>query len=132
MKTVIRLASVPPSVNHMWRHTRSRRDGRPVTYRTAEYMTWLRAVEWEAKAQAARQRRWTTPVYLTVAMRRPRSNADLDNRLKPVLDLLQHVGVLSDDRLVAGINCWWSDRVPGVEIAVTSAEAPAIGEEAVA
>lgn len=122
MKTVIRLSSVPPSANHIWRHTRSRATGKPVTYRTAEYMTWLRSVEWEAKAALAKQPKWTTPVYLTIAMKRPRANADLDNRLKPIGDLLQHVGAIANDRLIYGWNAYWSPHVEAVEIAITAAE----------
>lgn len=122
MKTVIRLSFLPPSVNHIWRHGRNRVTGKPQTYRTSEYTTWLRSVEWEAKAQAVKQPKWTTPVYMTVAIKRPRSNADVDNRIKPLADLMQHVGVLENDKLIHGVNIYWSEEVDTVEIAITAAE----------
>jgi len=121
-KTIVRLSAVPPSVNQIWRHTRSRTNGKPVTYRSERYNTWRNSAAWEAKAQAVKQPKWDSPVYVTIAMRRPRLNADIDNRLKGILDLLQHVGIIADDKLVHGINAYWSANVEGCEISITAAD----------
>ena len=64
------------------------------------------------------------PIYITIAMRRPRSNADIDNRIKPCLDLLQYVKVIQDDKLVEGVNAYWTKSLPegvAAEIAITPA-----------
>ena len=122
MKTRLTLTSLPPSVNAIWRHTRGGR-----TYRTAEYMVFLRAEEWNLAPQLKTQHRFTGPIYLTVAMRRPRSNADLDNRAKGILDLLQHVKAIDDDKNVMGLNLFWSRDLPaGVAAEITIVQVDAL------
>ena len=120
MKTRLTLAHLPPSVNAIWRHTRGGN-----TYRTAEYMTFLRGEEWNLAAQIKGQHKFVGPVYITVAMKRPRANSDLDNRIKGVGDLLQHVGVIDNDKNVMGWNVYWSADLPAgvaAEITITQAD----------
>jgi Holliday junction resolvase RusA-like endonuclease len=121
MKTKLHLAHLPPSVNAIWRHTRGGK-----MYRTTQYMTFLRAEEWNLVPQLKTQHKFVGPVYLTIAMRRPRSNADLDNRAKGTLDLLQHVQAIDDDKNVMGLNLYWSRDLPegvAAEIVITQADA---------
>lgn len=120
MKTRILIANLPPSTNHLWRHTKGGK-----TYRTSEYMTWLNGEGWRVKAQMPGQPRFTGPVYLTIAMRRRRANSDIDNRLKALLDLLAHVGVIDNDKHVYGINAFWSAHLPidvAAEISIVAAD----------
>lgn len=124
MKTRIQLEFLPPSVNNIWRHTR--KNGKPQTYRTAEYQTWLNAVGYQVNRQAAGHH-WTEPVYVTLAMRRPRVNSDVDNRIKGHLDMLEAHGILANDKLVEGVNAYWSRDLPdgvAVEIVISSAASP--------
>jgi Holliday junction resolvase RusA-like endonuclease len=102
MKTRLRLEHLPPSVNHTYRSGRSRTSGKVTVYRTQEYNTWANAMGYSVNRQMAGQKRFDGPVYIVVAMRRPRANADLDNRLKPLADLLQAHGVISNDKLIHG------------------------------
>lgn len=121
MKTILRLNALPPSVNAIWRHTRGGK-----MYRTAEYMTFLRGEEWNLVPQLKAQHKFTGPVFITVAMKRPRSNADLDNRAKGTLDLLQHVKAIDNDKHVMGLNLYWSKDLPAgvaAEIVITQADA---------
>ena len=125
MKTRLSFEYLPPSVNHIWRHTR--KNGKPVTYRTVEYNTWANSVGYSLNRQSANQPKWSTPVYITLAMRRPRTNADVDNRIKGFLDLLQSQGVLTSDKLVEGINAYWSRDLPegvAAELVISSAASP--------
>lgn len=120
-KTRLTLQQLPPSVNAIWRHTRGGK-----TYRTAEYMGFIRAEEWSLVPQLKSQHKFVGPVFITIAMRRPRSNADLDNRAKGTLDLLQHVKAIDDDRNVMGLNLYWSRDLPegvAAEIVITQADA---------
>lgn len=120
-KTRLTLAALPPSVNHIWRHTKGGK-----TYRTAEYMTFIRSEEWSLMPQLMKQHRFTGPVYLTIAMKRPRANSDLDNRIKGCLDLLQHVAAIDNDKNVHGINAYWTASLPAgvaAEIVITEADA---------
>ena len=121
MKTILRLTALPPSVNAIWRHTRGGK-----MYRTTQYMGFLRAEEWNLVPQLKAQHKFTGPVFITIAMRRPRSNADLDNRAKGTLDLLQHVKAIDDDKNVMGLNLYWSRDLPegvAAEIVITQADA---------
>ena len=121
MKTILRLTALPPSVNAIWRHTRGGK-----MYRTSQYMTFLRGEEWNLVPQLTTQHKFVGPVFITIAMRRPRSNADLDNRAKGTLDLLQHVKAIDDDKNVMGLNLYWSRDLPegiAAEIVITQADA---------
>ena len=120
-KTRLTLTALPPSVNAIWRHTRGGK-----MYRTTQYMTFLRGEEWNLVPQLKTQHKFVGPVFITIAMRRPRSNADLDNRAKGTLDLLQHVKAIDDDKNVMGLNLYWSRDLPegvAAEIVITQADA---------
>ena len=119
MKTRLQLAHLPPSVNHIYRHTRRG------TFRTEAYRAWANAEGWTLCRQIANQPKWATPVYITAALRRPRANADLDNRLKGIGDLLQELGVIANDKLISGWNVFWSSDLPkevAAEISITAAD----------
>lgn len=118
-KTRLQLESLPPSVNHIYRHTKRG------TFRTQEYNVWANAVGYSVNRQMAGQAKWDEPVYITAALRRPRSNADLDNRLKGLGDLLQSHGVIANDKLIDGWNVWWSRSLPegiAAEITITPSD----------
>ena len=121
MKTRLTLHCLPPSVNHLYRHTKGGR-----TYRTRDYLTWINAETWTASVQMRNQHRFVGPVYVTLAMRRPRSNADLDNRIKGVLDLIQSIEAIDNDKHVMGVNAFWSADLPAgvaAEISIVQADA---------
>ena len=121
-KTRLTLAHLPPSVNAIWRHTRGGK-----MYRTSQYMGFLRAEEWNLVPQLKAQHKFVGPVFITVAMRRPRSNSDLDNRIKGVGDLLQSVGAIANDKDVMGWNVYWSRDLPaGVAAEITIVQADAL------
>ncbi len=124
MKTRLQLESLPPSVNHIYRSARSKTTGQVTVYRSAEYNTWANSVGHSVNRQMAGQARWDDRVYVTVAFRR-RANADLDNRLKALGDLLQAHSVITNDKLIDGWNVYWSDALPkgvAVEISITAAD----------
>jgi Holliday junction resolvase RusA-like endonuclease len=96
-------------------------------YRTSQYMGFLRAEEWNLVPQLKAQHKFVGPVFITVAMRRPRSNSDLDNRIKGVGDLLQSVGAIANDKDVMGWNVYWSRDLPaGVAAEITIVQADAL------
>lgn len=123
MKTRLTINNLPPSVNHIYRHARGGK-----VYRTSDYMTFLNGEGWNLKAQLVGQHKFTGPVYITLAMRRPRANADIDNRQKGIFDLLQHVQAIDNDRNIVGVNAWWTADLPegvAAEISITEADAVA-------
>lgn len=107
MQTILTLDHLPPSVNHIWKHPR-----RGKTYRSEAYMTWLNGEGWNVKAQLKGQPTFTGPVWVTAALRRPRANADLDNRLKGLGDLLQATGVIDNDKNITRWDVYWSFDMP--------------------
>ncbi len=114
MKTRLSISSLPPSVNHIYRHTRKG------TFKTAAYNTWANAVGYEINRQMAGQPKWNEPVFVRLAMKRPRTNTDIDNRLKGFGDLLQAHGVVTNDKLIHGWNAFWHDGLPtGVAAYIT-------------
>ena len=121
MKTRLHLISLPPSTNAIWRHGRGGQ-----TYRVPAYVKWLGGEGWSVKAQLAKQHRFTGPVFVTLAMRRPRANADLDNRSKAALDLLQHVGAIANDKDVVRLEMFWTEDLPAgiaAEVSITESTA---------
>jgi crossover junction endodeoxyribonuclease RusA len=126
MKTRLTLACLPPSVNAIWRHGKGGR-----TYRTREYMTWQNGEGWNIAQQMIGQHRFTGPVYITLAMRRRRSNQDGDNYQKGIFDLLETMEVIANDKHVMGCNWFWSRDLPdGVAAEISIVEADALEDAA--
>jgi Holliday junction resolvase RusA-like endonuclease len=120
MKTRLQLFHLPPSVNHIYRHTKKG------TFRTEAYNVWANGEGYSVNRQMAGQPRWVKPVFVRAAMRRPKGGSDLDNRLKGIGDLLQALGVISNDRLIHGWTVFWSEDLPegvSAEITIIPAEA---------
>lgn len=115
--TRITLPIIPPSMNHIWR---GRGDGK--FYKADSYKRWLDSAGLIVNRQTASRVNspiYTAPVSVTVAMKRPRANADLDNRLKPLGDLLERHHVLSDDKLIHRWVAQWGELEDGVEVDLT-------------
>jgi Holliday junction resolvase RusA-like endonuclease len=126
MKTRLTLACLPPSVNHAFMR---RKTGQVI--RTDAYRTWANGEGYQINRQLAAQHRFQGPVFVTMAMKRPRSNADLDNRIKPVGDLLQKSGVIANDKDIMGWNVFWSRDLPdGVAAEISIVEADALEDAA--
>lgn len=106
------LTNPPPSVNAMYRNVPGK--GR---VKTDGYRLWLEASRWELKMQAPKT--IVGDVSVEISLRRPRANADLDNRAKGTIDALTGL-VLVDDKQVTALTLRWAD-VDGVEIRVRPA-----------
>lgn len=95
---------IPPSANNMFRNVPGR--GR---VRTKDYTAWRTAAHWQIKEPAAAVQ-FDDPVEVSITVpRQPRS--DIDNRIKPVLDLLVKSGVIKDDdaKHVRKVSAEWGD-----------------------
>lgn len=108
---VIVLTRPPPSVNHMFRTGDGNR-----RYRSSEYNTWKKEAGWEVASQ--RPLKFLDDVAVVIELKRPRINADVDNRIKPALDLLTGL-VWPDDRQVVEVTARWAD-IEGCRITVRS------------
>jgi Holliday junction resolvase RusA-like endonuclease len=106
----------PPSVNDYYANNKSGRGkGRYVTTRGK---TWKRAALNELVAQGAALVNCPVRVRLDLGEDAFSPNADCDNFVKPVLDLLKAAGVILDDRrkFVRGQASEW---VPGDQCTIT-------------
>lgn len=104
---------IPPSVNSAWRNVAGK--GR---VRTKEYRVWAAEAGWALKVQRAPHIGGKVTVDIGVA-RIP--NADVDNRIKPVLDLLVKMNVIDDDRYVEKVSAEWRDDITGAVVTVRKA-----------
>ena len=87
---------IPPSTNNLFRS--GSRGGR---YKTEAYKAWLDAAGWEIKLQRPPALHPPLRTCLKVLVEAPvGQNRDIDNLLKPVLDVLVKMGVIADDSLV--------------------------------
>ena len=102
----------PPSANRLWRYYR----GRPI--KSKDYRLWLDhsalliQATWQHKTI-------TAPVHIGFAVGVPdKRKRDLDNRLKPCLDLLEAAGVLENDHLVHSLAAAWDHNLKA-EVLIT-------------
>lgn len=93
----------PPSANSLFRTTNGKR------YKTKAYKAWL-----SEGLVAIKQQKIThtdlTGVRITLFVPRLSLASDIDNRIKPTLDLLVKAKVLKDDRYVDSVCATWLDK----------------------
>jgi crossover junction endodeoxyribonuclease RusA len=116
MTVLIITAPMPPSVNGMYANVPGK--GR---VKTAAYKSWITEAGWAVKPQI--KHRFSGDVRVSVAIG-PRRNRDIDNTLKPILDLLQSHYVVANDRQVIDLSVKWSDDVEGCRIEIADAREP--------
>lgn len=103
---------VPPSVNAAYRNRTSRDNpGARGRIKTPAYKAW----EAEAHLEVMRQRpgRISGPVAIALKVARRSSQADIDNRIKPLVDFLVHASLIDDDRNVTAVSAEWAPRELG-------------------
>jgi Holliday junction resolvase RusA-like endonuclease len=107
----------PPSVNNLFANGSSGR------YITQQYKDWRTSAGWKLKID--RTPRLPGPVKITLTYEERRGRRDLDNLLKPVLDLLVEHKIIDGDHrtVVREIAASWSAKVQGVRVTVSPAEA---------
>ena len=79
---------LPPSANRIWRHQGG------FHHKATEYTAWLRIAGVQARQQSGGQR---LPGNYAMRAVLPRTRVDLDNRCKPINDLLQLAGIVTND-----------------------------------
>ena len=102
----------PPSVNAMHRTFKGR------VIRSERYRRW-REDATDVLAAIGGPRGIAGPVRLELELRPGTRRAfDLDNRVKPVQDVLAAVGVIRDDRQVVDLHVWRGPQATPAERAV--------------
>ncbi|MDE2096379.1 MAG: RusA family crossover junction endodeoxyribonuclease [Patescibacteria group bacterium] len=101
---------IPPSVNGLWANVGRRR------IKTKRYKAWLTEAGWAIVTQRVRPIAATSgcSVVVEIGPRDPR--ADIDNRIKAVLDLLVRQGIIPDDRHVNSATARWDNTLTGCRV----------------
>lgn len=107
---------IPPSTNNLFFNRKQ--GGRAPTQ---AYVTWQTEAGLMLNAQRARPVRGEVRIDIKVA---DAGRFDLDNTIKPALDLLKKHGVIEDDnrKVVRGLSADWAEGIEGMQIRVTSME----------
>jgi crossover junction endodeoxyribonuclease RusA len=88
----------PPSVWDMYEGWGKRR------HLSDSYAKWRQDAGWFIRGV---REPLSGPVSVHIALKRPRANADLDNRAKCVIDALQHYQVFKNDKQVERLTMQW-------------------------
>lgn len=117
----------PPSANKLWKRVLGRGGRAP----SKEYRDWLVMAQTELRLQDARPVHGAVVIVMNVE--RGSALSDIDNRIKPTLDLLVKSGLIDDDRYVAAVAASWvkkgfrADRHdPQLSLAIVPAQAMTI------
>ena len=104
--------TAPPSANRMWTHT-----PKGMT-KSREYRAWLTAAGWQIRGQKLQSIAGPVSVSLTIPTNGRR---DLDNHVKPTLDLLTNLRMIEGDRFktVKELHLRWHDQ-PAMLISIES------------
>jgi Holliday junction resolvase RusA-like endonuclease len=114
-KLVLTLPHLPPSTNNLYMNTSNGR------VKTRNYDDWLLQAGLFLNGQKPGRMTGRVDVSITVEDSHPQR--DIDNILKPTLDLIVKIGVIADDnaRHVRSVSAQWSDRISGMEIQIVRA-----------
>jgi len=104
----------PPSLNGNWRAGNGRH------FKSKNYKTWLRNAGWQLKEQGPLPKFDGFLAVSIEATRPDKRKRDLDNIIKPILDLLSTEGhaVMEDDSLVHSLSVRWREEGEGVSVHV--------------
>lgn len=99
---IILLLPLPPSANVLWRKV-----GKKMVISEA-YKAWKLSAGWEAKAQLV----GILPIMgaFAVTIELPPGRVDLDNYVKPLLDLCQSAGAIANDKHNAEMHVYRMER----------------------
>lgn len=114
---------MPPSANSIWRAVNGR------VIKSATYRKWVESAG-QLLAFTVRPAiisgliPFTKPVEVLLAFPKGHASSDLDNRIKPALDLLQAAGVLKNDNIVHDLRARWKPKTyqDQVQVLVTVSE----------
>jgi len=100
---------VPPSANKMFRSFFDYKKRRVRYARSGSYRKWLKSAAkwcyvWTGDPLRVVSAHIAGPFDIVVIVSGLRDNADIDNRLKPILDLLEDEKIIANDKYARDIN----------------------------
>jgi len=97
----------PPSVNRLWRTTKT-----GGMYSSKPYKDWVKHAEWALQGQVKGKQITGEYTLEIVAVKPDKRRRDLGNLEKAVSDLLQKAKVIEDDYLCQDIHLRWAKSGP--------------------
>jgi crossover junction endodeoxyribonuclease RusA len=107
MKEIKLILPFPPSVNRLWRTTKT-----GGVHRSTEYSGWRKHAEWASVTQVKGQKITGKYTLEITAVKPDKRRRDLGNLEKAVSDLLQKVKLIEDDYLCQDIRLRWAKSGP--------------------
>ncbi len=106
--------SIPPSVNRLWRISGRR------MYRSKLYTEWIDQCRKELVDIDPPFIDY--PFAIEIIVGRPsQRRMDIDNRSKAVMDMLQHLDIITDDCLAHHITMYWSNEIQNCQVTISKA-----------
>lgn len=107
----LHLSAPPPSLNNLFINVK--RKGR---VKSPDYNAWITT----ALLQLRRQNGWHVggPVYIRLVFNRQDTRADLDNLIKPTVDILVAAGRIQDDRHMMKVEAEFASGTHGTRIEI--------------
>ncbi len=113
------LPRLPPSTNGLFIEITDSKTGKRKRIKSADYAAWRTEMGWEIKRQKVRKI-LTGPVTILIEMVRTNQRADLDNRIKALLDLTVEMNLIGDDRQVEELTVRWISQGPACSVTIAS------------
>lgn len=110
----------PPSVNRTHRIVRNTKTGKPTIARSGQYSAWRDEAAWTLRANKIIPRQMIEGFFAIYI--RCRTVGDIDNLIKPVLDLCQAQGFIRNDKNQRHIEVDWIEDIPENEMVVSLEE----------
>lgn len=104
---------IPPSLNNIFATVKGRR------IKTSAYKAWRAAAGYSVLAQ--RPEKHTGDVVVNIQIGPRIKQADIDNRIKPVLDVLCDTRIIANDRNVVSVLACWNPALDGCLVSVSAA-----------
>ena len=97
-------------------------------YRSKKYMDWLAEVSLALELELRPEIDY--PFNIEIVVGRPRRKdgslssrkSDIDNKVKGVLDVLQHCKVIKDDYLANRVTVMWSNEIENCKVTISTAD----------
>lgn len=102
---------LPPSVNACFSNVKGK--GR---IRTERYRQWATAAGWDFNGKGKIDGPFSVSITIDRSRRHPL--ADVDNFIKPTVDLLQTHGIVTNDRMSESVSIRWGDADGGMIVHV--------------
>ena len=95
----------PPSTNRLWRRGKGKR-----VYRHPDYVAWTTEAGWWIRQQVGHIEPIVGAFKADIKLQPPnKRHRDLDNCVKAVLDLVEHMGIVANDKHCRQLVVGWAE-----------------------